>query len=56
MKALEVRVVESTLKAGTYKVWIKTATGSGYLRGGFAWKTKGGAMNAAMKRYPESFI
>lgn len=56
MKALSVRIVESSIKKGTYKVWVKTTNGSGWLRGGFAWKTKGGAVNAAIKRYPESFI
>lgn len=56
MKALEVRLIESITNKGCYKVWIKTAVGSGFLRGGFAWKTKGGAVNAAIKRFPESFI
>jgi hypothetical protein len=50
--AQEIRIVESIIKRGTWKVWVKSSNGTGFLRGGFAWKTKTGAAQAA-RRYAE---
>mgnify|MGYP001571373082 CR=1 FL=1 len=43
---------ESMQCAGTWKVWVKQAHGSGWLRLGFAWRTKQGAIHAGETRYP----
>lgn len=56
MKSISVRVVESSLKKGVYKVWVQPPVGPGYfLRMGHAWKTKQGADDAAqhyLSNYP----
>lgn len=46
------KIIESTIKPGTWKVWIQGPHAAGYLRQGFAWKTKTGAEAAAVKAYP----
>ena len=43
---------ESLLRRGTWKVWIQTPHGAGYLRQGFAWKTRLGAERATQAHYP----
>ena len=46
------KLVESTIRPGCWKVWAKTSTGAGYIRQGFAWKTRRGAEKAAARFYP----
>lgn len=46
------KLVESILKPGTWKVWIKEPHNQGFLRLGFAWRTRGGAERAALAMYP----
>lgn len=47
------RLCESTIKRGTWKVWVTGLPGGkGWLRLGFAWKTKGGAERATTKMFP----
>lgn len=43
---MQARVVESTVNRGAWKVWVQSPTGTGFLRQGFAWKTKNGAERA----------
>ena len=45
---------ESLKKRGTWLVHVKSPTGSGFLRQGFAWKTLRGAENAAKAAYPNA--
>lgn len=47
-----IQIIESSIRKGCWKVWVKGPVGSGYLRLGFAWKTRAGAVNAAKKAYP----
>ena len=49
---ITLRITESTLRRGTWKVWVKTPIGSGFLRQGFAWRTRMGAERAAIAKYP----
>jgi hypothetical protein len=57
MKQIQIEICESTIRAGTYKVWVRgLPTGPGWLRGGFAWKTQTGAIKAAKRAYPTCTI
>jgi hypothetical protein len=50
------RLSESIIKRGTWKVWIIAPKGSGlpsgWLRLGFAWKTRMGAERATYRAFP----
>ena len=46
------KIVESTLKRGVWKVWIIQPHAAGWMRGGFAWRTRTGAEQAAIRTYP----
>ncbi len=48
----QARCCESIIKRGTWKVWIIRPQGSGYARGGFAWKTRLGAERFVSREYP----
>lgn len=51
------KLVESCAKRGTWKVLVTFRDGrTGYLRGGFAWKTKRGAENALAVYIQENTI
>ena len=49
---ITMKLCESMIKKGTWKVWIKGPHSSGFLRMGFAWKTRLGAERAASAKYP----
>ena len=46
------KIMESTTNRGTWKVWIHGPFSSGYISGGFAWKTRVGAETFTNKMYP----
>ena len=46
------KLCESPLRAGTWRIWVKTPQSAGFLRQGFAWKTRLGAERAAVAAYP----
>lgn len=48
-------ITESILKKGTWKVWVTSNFGTGYLRGGHAWKTKAGAERALVEYLERTF-
>lgn len=48
-------LVESITKRGTWKVWVTSNFGTGFLRGGFAWKTRAGAEKALAKYMASKF-
>ena len=50
---ITMKLCESPIKKGTWKVWVKTPQGAGYIRQGFAWKTKKGAAFYAATIYPQ---
>ena len=54
MKPTVITFCESLKRKGTWLVHVKSPTGSGFLRQGFAWKTLRGAENAAKKAYPNA--
>ena len=54
MKETLVTFHESIKRKGCWLVHVKSQTGSGFLRQGFAWKTLRGAENAAKKAYPNA--
>lgn len=48
-------ISESLIKKGTWKVWVTSNFGTGYLRGGHAWKTKLGAEQALAQYLKRKF-
>lgn len=51
-----VRIVETGTRKTVYKVWYKEGSEMGYLRQGFAWKTRNGAEKAARKAFPNILL
>lgn len=50
---IRVKLIESISRKGAWHVWVsQPGIGQGYLRIGFAWKTKTGARKAAEKAFP----
>lgn len=48
-----VKLFPSTQRKGAWKVWVhQPGIQSGFLRLGFAWKTKTGALKAAQRAFP----
>lgn len=48
-KLQEARMHVANVHDRAWRVWIVTARSRGWLRGGFTWRTKTGAVNAARK-------